>query len=121
MKKNNIIIISIMIILILGSLCSYVLLGTRSIFFRVSILILLLAGAGALIILRTYFQKMLKRGKQARVKFFESIAILFFGVAFYSLISSFDFSIDWTEQGLFQFSPQTKTLVKSINAPLKIT
>ncbi|MGL4394272.1 MAG: Gldg family protein [Brevinema sp.] len=121
MKKHTLLITGGFAALILISLTSYIFLGTRSVFFRISLITLLSAGIGGVIYLRAYFQTMLKRGKQARVKFFESFAILFFGIALYSLINSFDMTIDWTEQRLFQFSSQTKTLVKSIENPLTIT
>ncbi|MGL4561241.1 MAG: Gldg family protein [Brevinema sp.] len=121
MKKNIVILLSFFIGILLICLSFYVSFGSRSVLFRGALIFLLLVGSGGLYFVRSYINTSLRRGKQARVKLFESCAILFFGIALFSLVNSFDLSIDWTEQRLFQISSQTKNIIKNINNPLKIT
>ncbi|MGL5955861.1 MAG: Gldg family protein [Brevinema sp.] len=117
--KKNIIFIFFGLSLII-SIISYILLGERSFFFRISLLFVLVTVTWATFYFRKNISQHLRRGKYSRVKLVESFSLLLFSIAFFSLLNSFDFNVDWTSRQLFRFSQETKTIVSQIKTPLTI-
>lgn len=117
MKKSLLI---LFVITVLLSICLYIWGGSRGLFFRLSLIVVLIELGLLIINFRNTILLSFRRGKMARVKSFESLAILIFGMALIILVKSFDWNIDWTSRGLFNISPETKNIISKINSPLKI-
>ncbi len=121
MKKNYILLGASFIVALFLGIISYIALGERSIFFRGSLLLILISLVGNLIYFRKYLSQHLRRGKLSRIKLIESFALLFFGIALLALIKSFDLNVDWTARQLFKLSEESKTIISRIESPLTIT
>jgi len=121
MKIKHIILISSFVLSIILSIVFYVFFGERSIFFRTSLLLMLISIMLNIIYFRDNISQKLRRGKHSRIKLIESFAILFFSIALLSLVKSFDLNFDWTARQLFSLSPESKIIISQIKTPLTIT
>ena len=121
MKNKHIILISSFVLTIILSIASYVLFGERSIFFRTTLVLMLVSIVLNIIYFRDNISQQLKRGKYSRIKLIEAFAVLFFSIALLSLVKSFDLNFDWTARQLFNLSPESKTIISQIKKPLTIT
>lgn len=121
MKNKYIILIICFVVSIILSIVSYIFFGERSIFLRVSLLLMLVSIIFNLIYFRNNISQQLKRGKYSRIKLVESFTVLFFSMILFSLVKSFDLSIDWTARKLFNLSQESKTIISQIKTPLTIT
>ncbi|MGL4676673.1 MAG: Gldg family protein [Brevinema sp.] len=120
MKKNIVLALIFFGLTLIVSIVSYVFLGERSFFFRISLLLILFALVWCTIYFRKNISQHLRRGKSSRIKLIESLSLLLFFIAFFSLLKSFDVNIDWTARKLFRFSQETKIIVSQIENPLTI-
>ncbi|MGL4366983.1 MAG: Gldg family protein [Brevinemataceae bacterium] len=121
MRQKLFVLAGCSVLSIIISILFYVLQGDKSIAFRVAFLLMIGIFVADTIVFRKYFLNSFKRGKFARLKLLESGAVLFFGIALLVLIKSFDWNVDWTEQGLFRFSSETKTIISELKTPVTIT
>ncbi|MGL5722760.1 MAG: Gldg family protein [Brevinema sp.] len=119
--KKSYIIISIPAILCLFSLISYILWGEKSIAFRSTLLVLTMSMVGLGIFYRRKFTDYFKKGKVARGKLLEAIALLVFFVTLLITLKSFNLNVDWTSQGLFRLSSETKNILKTVPSDKPIT
>lgn len=119
-KKFFVSLISIFLAFLL-SLTSFVILGSKSLVFRLSVFFWLLSIGISIFLFYKNLYVFFRRGKMARLKLFEAFAIVFFGIAFLSLIKSFDWNIDFTSQGLFKLSSETKNILSQAESPITIT
>ncbi len=118
--KKNILLLAI-ISSVIFSVVSYILLGGRSFLFRISLLAVLAVIVWVMIYFRKNVSQRLRRGKASRVKLIETFALVFFTVALFSLLKSFDLNFDWTSRQLFHLSKESKTIISQIKNPLTIT
>lgn len=121
MRNKHIILISSFVLSIILSIVFYVFFGERSIFFRTTLILILASIVLNIIYFKDNISQQLKRGKYSRIKFIEAFAILFFSIAFLSLVKSFDLNFDWTANQLFNLSLESKTIISQIKTPLTIT
>ena len=116
-------IFSIPAALLVASLISYIFWGEKSIAFRSSISILTLTLVGIAVLYRQKFVEHFKKGKAARGKLFEALALLVFSAVLLTTLKSFNLNVDWTSQGLFKISSETKNILKMVpkDKPITIT
>ncbi|SFB70235.1 ABC-type uncharacterized transport system [Brevinema andersonii] len=119
-KKIFVSLISIFLAFLL-SLISFIILGSKSLVFRISVIFWLLSIGVSVSLFYKNLSTFFRRGKMARLKLVEAFAIIFFGIAFLSLIKSFDWNIDLTSQGLFKLSSETKNILSQAESPITIT
>ncbi|MGL5255232.1 MAG: Gldg family protein [Brevinema sp.] len=121
--KKSYIIFCIPAIVCLFSIISYVLWGEKSVAFRSSLLVLTISMIAVAIFYHQKFTDYFKKKKASRGRFIEAFAILIFSMTLLITLKSFNLNIDWTSQGLFKLSTETKHILKTVpkEKPIQIT